>query len=384
MSKQLEDLGGKIGLAQIRRPYIFLMSLIILLLVIGPGILFLPQNIEPSIEKLMPSQTAEVKLMNEMRAEFGADMIYVVLSIKGPVQDIRNPDSLEYISALSERISLNEHILQTRSLADSIKQINNNRIPQEKYIIDEQIRYQIPQEDIDMFTNKDFSVTYIEITTDTGAHAKTIAQVIESINNDIYLFEDLNPGFKVQLTGFSTIDKATFDVIISDFKNITGISFIAMLIFLYFYFGRNIRKTFSSVVIIMISLILTAGITGYLNLTITVMTMVAAAMIMALGISYGIHFTHTYANLRKNNNKKQSIIILQQELIRALLGSSLTTSAGFLALLFGVLPAMKILGIVLAIGIVITLLVGILFLPVIMLLLDTPSKGNARKIIKKI
>jgi len=38
------------------------------------------------------------------------------------------------------------------------------------------------------------------------------------------------------------------------------------------------------------------------------------------------------------------------ELLRAMIAASLTTMAGFLALLFGVLPAMKVLGIILSIG----------------------------------
>ena len=59
-----------------------------------------------------------------------------------------------------------------------------------------------------------------------------------------------------------------------------------------------------------------------------------------------------------------------RELLRAMLGASLTTMAGFLALLFGVLPAMKTLGIILAIGIFTTLIGAIFLLPVVIYLYD--------------
>lgn len=357
----IEDIGRKIGKAQHKKPGLFLIMLAVVLLAALPGIIFLPANIEPSIEKLMPSQTIEVKLMNEMREQFGADMMYIVLTAQGPVEDVREKKSIEYIQLLSNRVLYNEHILQTRSIADGVADITDEHVLREQLTGNE-------------FADDTYKTTYIEVRTDTGASATTIAQVIKQIQSDIDITSDKNPGFTVKITGFGTIDKATFDIIISDFTKITGLSFVLMLGFLYFYFKRNLTKTFVSVSIIMISLIITMGITGYLQFIITVMTMVAAAMIMALGISYGIHITHTYYELRKKHGKKQTMQELQQNLIRALLGSSLTTSAGFLALLFGVLPAMKTLGIVLAIGIIITLTAGIFFLPPILLLTDKRRK----------
>jgi len=64
------------------------------------------------------------------------------------------------------------------------------------------------------------------------------------------------------------------------------------------------------------------------------------------------------------------------ELLRAMVGASLTTIAGFLALLFGVLPAMKNLGIILALGILTTLVSAIFMLPVLVYLYDTRRKNT--------
>ena len=66
-----------------------------------------------------------------------------------------------------------------------------------------------------------------------------------------------------------------------------------------------------------------------------------------------------------------------------MIGASLTTMAGFLALLFGVLPAMKTLGIILAIGIFTTLIGAIFLLPVIIYLYDvSQSKKKMQTTIK--
>ena len=69
------------------------------------------------------------------------------------------------------------------------------------------------------------------------------------------------------------------------------------------------------------------------------------------------------------------------ELLRAMLGASLTTSAGFLALLFGVLPAMKNLGIILALGIIFTLIGAVFLLPVVIYLSDN-KKDTIKNTIK--
>ena len=119
------------------------------------------------------------------------------------------------------------------------------------------------------------------------------------------------------------------------------------------------------------------GIIGYLQLTITVVSMVAAAMIIGLGIDFAIHVSFTYYNNIEKHSKKQALIETLQELLRAMLGASLTTIAGFLALLFGILPAMKILGIILAIGIGITLISAIILLPALLSFFDADNNNKS-------
>jgi predicted RND superfamily exporter protein len=110
---------------------------------------------------------------------------------------------------------------------------------------------------------------------------------------------------------------------------------------------------------------MTMGITGYLGITVTVVTMVAAAMILGLGIDFGIHTMHTYAHYHEKHNSRIATIKTLQELFRAQLAASMTTSAGFLALGLGVLPAMANLGVVLAIGVSTTFITATLLLPAI-------------------
>ena len=368
----LETIGEKLGSMQSKKPMLFIGILLILLILALPGIPLLLGNVEPSLEKILPQDVQEVRTMNDMRAQFGADMMYIIVRAEGPTYDVRDPDVLKYVDMLSSRIRGNEYILQVRNLPDLVKQVNNGVIPESNQEIQKLMSL---NPNVPGFINPDYTMTVIEIRSDTGATSETIEQVVNELENEFLVTQDQNPGVSLQITGFNSIDKATFEVIIQDFQYITGFAFLFMLVFLVFYF-KSVKKVIPSVIVIMTAVLITLGITGYIGLTITVVTMVAAAMIMALGISYGINVTVEYYILRKKNNKKETLQELNKNMIRALVGSSLTTSAGFLALLFGIIPAMKNLGIVLAIGISVTLVISIFFLPAILTLQDKNKKTN--------
>lgn len=371
----LESIGRMIGIAQAKRPWLFLAAALIITLLTLPGLPMLIGHVEPSIEKVLPQDVDVVQTMNAMRSQYGADMIYLVIEPdpeSAVITDLRHQAVLDYEDLLAEKLRQRDHILEVQTLADIVRQDNNGIIPDgaeaTKRIIEQDPRSSL-------FLDETKRLAIIHIRSDTGASAQTIKKVVTAINEDIASLETKNPGVSVRLTGFNAIDKATFEIIISDFASITLWSFLLMLAFLLLYYKGSVRKVFLSISVIIFALIWTLGLTGYLGITITVVTMVAAAMIMALGISYGIHLVHRYTELRAGKEKSEALRLMQEELLRALLGSSLTTSAGFLALLFGVLPAMKNLGIILAMGITITMGVSVMVIPVILYITD----GGRRK-----
>ena len=362
----IESIAERIVNAQIRKPKSFLLVFGILALLIIPGILNLVGNVEPSLEKVLPQDIDEVKTINNMRTQFGADMIYLLVHNEGLVIDSRDPAILEYIDILAEKIRSSDHIEDVETITDLVKRMNGGIIPSSLNGVKELLSANpfTPQ-----FTNKDYSFSIIRIKSDTGASAGLISDVVNGIKEDIENVEEFNPGSRIEITGFNAIDKATFEVIMSDFAFITLVSMILVGIVVFITF-RSFVKGMLPMIVVINALLWTMGITGYLGLTITVVSMVAAAMIMGLGIDFGIHVVHSYFEMRKKKNSEDSLRGVMKELLRAMVGASLTTIAGFLALLFGVLPAMKNLGIILALGIFNTLIGAVFLLPVIVYLYD--------------
>ena len=355
---------------QMKHPLKYILAFVLLTLLLIPGIFNLVSNVEPSLEKVLPSDVQEVKTMNNMRSQFGADMVYVLVHAENPVTDVRDPAVLKYLSALSGKLKTRENILEVHTLADLI-QDDLGYIPDSIHETKEllKINPMTPQ-----YANHDYSLAVVQIRSDTGSSAELIKKVISSIRSDIDSLEFMNPGLSFEVTGFNAIDKATFEIIMSDFMSITLVSLVLVGLVVFFTF-RSIAKGMIPLIVVFVALLWTFGIAGYLNLTITVVSMVAAAMILGLGIDFGIHVVHSYFENRKTQRRKRALLETMKELLRAMLGASLTTISGFLALLFGVLPAMKTLGIILAIGIFNTLLAAVLLLPAIVYLYDKTYGG---------
>lgn len=362
----IEDTAERIVGLQTKYPKMFIFAFMVATLALMPGILGLLDNVEPSLEKVLPQDIAEVRTMNDMRSEFGADMMYLIVYAESPVNDVREPEMLMYIHILSERLRGRENILEVTNLADLVKQGNGNVIPESLLETRQILKRNIMSS---QYVNDDYSFSVIRIRSDTGASAKTITEVVNAIEEDIASVEEFNPGARIQMTGFNAIDKATFEVIMSDFAFITMVSLMLVAIVVFTTF-RSIKKGIMPLLVVMVALIWTMSIAGYLGFTITVVSMVAAAMIMGLGIDFGIHVVHSYYHERKTKKKEPALKATMGELLRAMTAASFTTMAGFLALLFGVLPAMKTLGMILAMGILNTLFAAVFLLPVLVYLQD--------------
>ena len=337
----IDQLAKKIGEAQTKKPWAFIIVFLVAIALVIPGIFLLVGNVEASLENVLPSTIDEISAMNHARTHYQADMVHLLVEIEPPLTNVY--DAQDYLGGLAQRLIT---------------------IPNVKHV-----RYELN----DQTTNQDDTRAVIDLQTDTGTSSARITTTLIEIEEVIRAEQDNNPGVIITPTGFAAIDRATFSTIMSDFLVITGVAMFFIFIIVFGMF-RKLRDTLIPMAAVMTALIITMGVTGYLGTTITVVTMVAAAMILGLGIDFGIHIIHSYNEYKKTRTTKQAIKRTVNELFRAQLGASATTSAGFLALALGVLPAMADLGIVLAIGIVSTFLASTLLLPPLLLITEQQKK----------
>ena len=353
----LEEIGKKLGELEFKYPKRFLWSIFFITLLMIPGLLQI--KIEPSLEKVLPQDLEVLKQMNYMRDQFGADMIYAFTDIKNSqFSDIRDPQILKQIEATNNKIIHEKNILFINSITDMVRDYNDGIIPEDyqrvKDTFEEAKKINDPRLSL---VNHDYTIIITEIKTNTGASGPTIQQVVGDIQNDLDRTNQL--GLEVGLTGYNALDKATFEVILSDFSYTTLLSFLFIAIVVYITF-RTLTKGMIPMIVVMISLIWTNGTVGYVGIAMTVASMGAAAMVMGLGIDFGIHFISFFQEMRNNGKTiKESMVLTLEKDIRAIVGTSITTMAGFASLWFSALPAMADLGTILLIGIFYSMIVSI-------------------------
>src|SRR3989338_729192 len=157
----LEEFAEKIAKLQVKYPQAVLLVILSITLLLIPGILNV--KIEPSLEKVLPEDLPVIKTMNDMRTQFGADMVYVVLE-PDYAADIREPKILKYMDALQQKLIKNENILEVSSITSIVKE-KNGFIPDSKRKI-ESLLNEDPR--TFKFTNRDYSLTFLQLRTDTG------------------------------------------------------------------------------------------------------------------------------------------------------------------------------------------------------------------------
>src|SRR3989338_5016292 len=320
----LEETAEKIVKLQVKYPKIVLLIIAFITILLIPGILKV--KIEPSLEKVLPDDLPVIKTMNDMRNQFGADMVYIIIEPEY-ASDIREPEIIKYLDVLQSKLAKSENILEVTSLATIVKE-SDGFIPDSKQEINPSLSLTIVAKESDgfipdskqeiknildadprtyKFANSDYSLTFLQLRTDTGANAKLIGRLKDDIKDDIASIDELNPGVEAHVTGFNIIDKATFDIMISDFAFETPLAFalIGIVVFIVF---RSLLKGFIPMVVVMISMMWTTGLIGYFGIVLSSTNIVAAAMIMGLGIDFGIHILYRFYELKAKNSRENALV----------------------------------------------------------------------------
>lgn len=352
---KLEDLAEALVTTQLRRPVTVIAILVVVTLALIPGMLNL--TVKPSTEAILPTDDPAVENLDTLRSKFYGDTTYIVFKAR----DVRNQELLTSLHRINDRLTAHEDIRSTQSPASQALQ-EHDSIPDET---------RLKQVDYGAYLSDDYSTGVMAVQADTQAQAPSIRSVHDHVQD---VFESELPNTAYSLSGYNMIDLATFQVIMNDFATITVFSFAAVLTTLYLIF-RTFKKMLLPLTPVVLALVWMLGIGGYLGVNLTIISMVSAAMIMGLGIDFGIHVTKHYYN---TSGTQQDLIATMRELTRGLLGGALTTSVGFLSLLFATLAGMHGLGLFLFTGILSAYIGAVALLPTIIILTEPQLQGGTQ------
>tara|TARA_B110000483_G_scaffold1337_1_gene1541 strand:- start:1242 stop:3929 length:2688 start_codon:yes stop_codon:yes gene_type:complete len=112
----------------------------------------------------------------------------------------------------------------------------------------------------------------------------------------------------------------------------------------------------------------TLGIIGWLNYEVTMTVIIVGPILLALGVSYGLHITNRYAE--ESGTKAEKMRGALSSTGKAVFLSAVTTVIGFVSLVFTPMAPIQTVGIALSGGIVVVYILTMFMVPNLTLLLD--------------
>lgn len=325
---------------------------------------------ESDMTKQLPEDVEAVKDYIELQNTFqggGSTLIIVkVESIEeGGVYDIRDPRVIESLYNLEQRLREHEYVSDVMSLAD-IYIGTLGRLPKNE----EEVRFvlnMLPEDAKAGLISSDYRTTMmiVEMTPVSGSQAVT--RVYEDIQRDI---DETNfpKNVEVVQTGNVGITYRILRMLQNDLNRTMTIAFLFVAaLLLYFY--KSPLKALIPLTPLVFGLVMTLGFMGLLGIPIDIATTVIGAMIIGMGIDYGVHVTNRYYEERlRGRPLEEAAEEAIAETGKALLGAALTTMAGFAALGLSVLPSLQRLSVTLIMGLSLAAVNAVVVTPAVIML----------------
>ncbi|AFL95299.1 hypothetical protein CL1_1096 [Thermococcus cleftensis] len=362
------DLLRKAARIIVRYRVAFALVALFLLIVSAYGIQSL--RFESDLSSMLPEGDPAIKDYNALQNEFqSGDSTLIVVKIDsiepGGVYDVRDPKVIEAIYELEQRLRRREYVTDTMSIADIYMKVLG-RLPRSeeeaKFVLD-----MLPEEQRYSLVSRDYTMTMIVVTINREKKTETLVRVYQGVQEDIESVK-FPQNVEVIQTGNIGITYRILQLLQRDLNKTMAISFL-LVIALLLYFYRSPVKALIPLIPLVFGVVMTLGFMGLAGIPLDLATTTIGAMLVGMGIDYGIHVTNRYYEERRNGKDvEEAAAEAVAETGKALLGAALTTIAGFAAMYLSSLPMLHNLATTLILGLSLAALNAVVITPAVIIL----------------
>jgi len=228
--------------------------------------------------------------------------------------------------------------------------------------------YKVVELDVFDRIGKNILSNYIS-KTDSTYLATTIVKV-QSEKKDEF-FEAFTGNKELIVFDQQYFTKAFIQIIKEDFNMLVSLSLIIVFLVLLMFFGR-IELSLVAFIPILLSWLWTLGLMGLFGLEFNIFNVIISTFVFGLGIDYCIFMTRGLINQHKYGNKSLSPFRL------SIMFSTVTTVTGIGVLYFAHHPALKSIALVSVFGILSSILMAYIILPILFSWLVRSKYNNQR------
>ena len=361
--------------------------------------------IDNSIRQFLPQKDASYTRLSETEEQFGSMMV-IGVSLEAKDGTILTPEYIDVVRKITDRALNTEGISDVDSLThiDYVCE-SDGAISASQLIPD---TYTGSVEDIEqlegrlnewesmynrVIVNDDMTGTQLQITLSPYSketekeRAKSLgtkkirseAEEEEDVLNavtEIVNEETKGHNLDVKIYGNPVVMQNSRVFMLSDLTRLIPLVIVVVLLSLYFSF-KTLDGTLLPLITVVMSTTWTMGLMSIFKVTFTLVSSVIPVALIAVGSAYGIHvLTHYYVALDMTEGDltkekyTEAVFNGLHEVMGAVMLAGITTVIGFISLVSSPISPLHSFAVFTAIGVTISLLLAITFIPAILLMKD--------------
>lgn len=170
-------------------------------------------------------------------------------------------------------------------------------------------------------------------------------------------------------TGVPVISLEAGEAVVDAFIQAFSLALIGVVVALLVLL-RSVKSTALVIVPLLLAALFTGAVTVFLDVPFNFANVIALPLILGIGIDCSVHMVH-----RSRSNGEAYENLLYTSTARAIYYSALTTMAGFGSLIFSQHQGTASMGLLLLVGVVLTLVCVLIILPVLLYTADNRKAG---------
>ena len=175
-----------------------------------------------------------------------------------------------------------------------------------------------------------------------------------------------HPDIEYRISGIVAINTAFSMTPENEMKIMMPIMLGLIILFLV-VLVRSIPGVIFPLLIVLLSIIFTVGLSGYLGILLTPVSATFPQILLAVAIAYSVHIVVSYSRLRRSGREREDAVrIAVEKNFSPIFLTAITTAIGFLSMTLNDVPPVQHLGIFVGIGVLFTFVISVTLLPALL------------------
>ncbi len=345
---------------------------------------------------LLPDKHPENQSYNNFLDTFGEEGNVIIVALKDP--RFFEPEKFKAWQNLSQKLRNYDEVESVIS-TDNLKQLKKN-IKEERFEMEPVLeKTDLTPENLNRFKAQlELELPFYKnlIISEDGRVIRMLVNLNRAIVNTEarkdFVFKRLLPEIEafekqtqmdLKVSGMPYIRTLNAQNIVDEIGLFVGVA-VLLTSLIFFLFFRSFRATFISMLVVLIGVMWSFGLLGFLQYEITVLTALIPPLIIVIGVPNCIFLINKYQQeVAKHGNQIKSLQRVIVKIGNATLMTNLTTASGFATFILTDSKILKEFGIVASANIIGIFLLSLFVIPIIYSFMALPNKKHLKHLKNK-